>query len=179
MNELNQKIEKERPTQRRFAVMGENTFIITNKLMKNQRLCRLLKYPSKNPFALEEKGVSQPDVDGIDLINKQILIIPKIYDDSIEKMSYVAAIFDEFITGQINPDFKLSTIRFVVACPYDEWILNDHSLRPYLIMEEIDQMFNKAELKGIGKLQFIRADILTLSSQIGGYSMEYRIHEFN
>jgi hypothetical protein len=46
-------------------------------------------------------------------------------------------------------------------------------------MEEIDQMFNKAELKGIGKLQFIRADILTLSSQIGGYSMEYRIHEFN
>jgi hypothetical protein len=94
-------------------------------------------------------------------------------------MSYVAAIFDEFITGQINPDFKLSTIRFVVACPYDEWISNDHSLRPYLIMEEIDQMFNKAELKGIGKLQFVRADILTLSSQIGGYSMEYRIHEFN
>ena len=166
-------------TQRRFSIMGENTFIIANKLMKNQRLCRLLKYPSKNPFSAEENGILQPDVDGINLINKQILIVPKIYDESTEKMSYVAAIFDEFLTSQLNPEFKTSTIRFVVACPYDEWILNDHSLRPYLLMEEIDKTFNETKLKGIGNLQFIKAEILTLSPQIGGYSMIYKIHEFN
>jgi len=34
----------EQPTQRRFAVMGTNAFNIANKLMQNQRLCRLLKY---------------------------------------------------------------------------------------------------------------------------------------
>jgi len=34
----------EQPTQRRFAVMGLNTFKIANKLMSNPRLCRLLKY---------------------------------------------------------------------------------------------------------------------------------------
>ena len=27
-------------TQRRFALMGENTFLIANKIMQNQRLCR-------------------------------------------------------------------------------------------------------------------------------------------
>jgi hypothetical protein len=32
------------PTQRRFAVMGTNAFNIANKLMQNQKLCRLLKY---------------------------------------------------------------------------------------------------------------------------------------
>lgn len=166
-------------TQRRFAVMGENAFIIANKLMKNQRICRLLKYPTRNPFAQEENGKPQPDVDGVDLINKQILIIPKVFDDSTEKMSYIISVFDDFTINQINPEFKYSTVRFDIACPYDEWILNDRSLRPYLIMEEIDKMFNEEKLKGIGNLQFYRADNLTLSPWIGGYSMKYKIYEFN
>jgi len=38
------------PTQRRFAVMGENTFRIANKLMSNSKLCRLLKYQTKDPL---------------------------------------------------------------------------------------------------------------------------------
>ena len=161
-------------TQRRFAVMGMNTFKIANKIMQNQRICRLLKYNVRDPFNPE-----RPNVDGIDLIHKQILIVPKIYDDSTEKMSYVTAIFDDFVVNQINPDFKLSTIRFDIACPYDEWVLDEQSLRPYLIMEEIDKMFNQGKLAGIGNLQFYRADNLTLSPWIGGYSMKYKINEFN
>jgi hypothetical protein len=31
-------------TQRRFSVMGTNTFKIANKIMNNERICRLLKY---------------------------------------------------------------------------------------------------------------------------------------
>lgn len=161
-------------TQRRFAVMGENTFKIANKLMQNQRLCRLLKYQVKDPFSDK-----YPNVDGVDLINKQILIVPKIYDDSTEKMSYVTAIFDGYKVNQMNPEFKTSVVRFDIACPYDEWILNDHSLRPYLIMQEIDLMFNEEKLAGIGNLQFYTASNLTLSPWIGGYSMRYKINEFN
>ena len=166
-------------TQRRFSVMGENTFLIANKLMQNQRICRLLKYQTRNPFAQEENGKLQKDVDGTDLIHKQILIVPKIFDDSTEKMSYIVSVFDDFAVNALNPEFKLSTLRFDIACPYDEWILNDRSLRPYLIMEEIDKMFNEGKLKGIGTLQFWRADNLTLSPWIGGYSMKYKINEFN
>lgn len=168
-------------TQRRFAVMGNNAFKIANKLMSNEKLCRLLKYQSKDPFLLEDPITHkpQPDVDGSELINKQILIVPKVWDDSVEKMSYVISVFDKFTLNQFNPDFKNATIRFDIACPYDEWILNEQSLRPYLIMEEIDKMFNGAKLAGIGNLQFVRADNLTLSPWIGGYSMRYQIHEFN
>lgn len=162
-------------TQRRFSVMGMNTFKIANKLMQNQRICRLLKYQVRDPFNKEK----YPDVDGAELINKQILIIPKIYDDSTEKMSYITAIFDDFVVNQLNPEFKTSTVRFDIACPYDEWLLDDRSLRPYLIMQEIDTMFNEGKLAGIGTLQFHRADNLTLSPWIGGYSMRYKINEFN
>lgn len=163
------------PTQRRFAVLGENVFNVANKLMQNQRLCRLLKYQVRDPF----NKTKYADVDGVDLMNKQILIIPKIYDDSTEKMSYVTAIFTNFVTNALNPDFKITSIRFDIACPYDEWVLDENSLRPYLIMQEIDTMFNQAKMSGIGTLQFIRADALTLTPQMGGFSMLYSINEFN
>ena len=155
--------------------MGTNTFNIANKLMTNQRLCRLLKYQVRDPF---DEDKYEP-VDGVDLLNKQILIVPKIWDESTEKTSYVVALFSNFTTNIINPEFKLSTIRFDVACPYDEWVLNEHSLRPYLIMQEIDDMFNGAKMAGIGTLQFVNAEAIVLTSQIGGYSMLYQINEFN
>ena len=160
-------------TQRRFAVMGKNAFIMADKLMSNQRLCRLLKYNVRNPFSPDLE-----DVNGDDLIHKQILIIPKTYDDSREQMSYVTALFSNF-TVNTNQEFKNATLRFDIACPYTEWVLDDQSLRPYLIMEEIDKMFNKGRLAGIGKLQFVRAAELTLTPWIGGYCMWYTINEFN
>ena len=161
-------------SQRRFAVMGDNTFKILNKLVNNQRICRLLKYQVRNPFSDKYE-----DVDGIELLNKQILAVPKVFDASTEKMAYIVAVFDNFVVNQFNPDFKISTVRFDIACPYDEWVLDENSLRPYLIMQEIDNMFNQGKLAGIGNLQFHRADMLTLSPQIGGFSMEYKINEFN
>lgn len=154
--------------------MGDNTFKILNKLVNNQRICRLLKYPVRDPFSEKYE-----DVDGVELLNKNILAVPKVFDASTEKMSYIVAVFDNFVVNQFNPDFKVSTVRFDIACPYDEWLLDESSLRPYLIMQEIDNMFNQGKLAGIGNLQFHRADMLTLSPQIGGFSMEYKINEFN
>ena len=165
----------QQPSQRRFAVMGTNTFNIANKLMQNQKICRLLKYQVRDPFD-EDKYKS---VDGIDLLNKQIIITPKIWDDSTEKTSYIVALFSTFVTNAINPDYKIDTISFDVACPYDEWVLDGGNLRPYLIMQEIDDMFNGAQMAGIGTLQFVRADRNVFTPLIGGYTMLYRINEFN
>ena len=164
----------QQPSQRRFAVLGTNTFNVANKLMQNQRLCRLLKYQVRDPF--DEK---YENVDGLDLLNKQIMIVPKIFDESTEKTSYVVALFSNYVTNSFNPDYKLASIRFDVACPYNEWVLNERSLRPYLIMQEIDDMFNQAQMSGIGTLQFVRAESIVLTPQIGGYSMLYQINEFN
>ena len=163
------------PTQRYFSVMGTNTFNIANKLMQNQNICRLLKYQVKDPF--DEKKYE--NVDGLTLLNKQIMITPKIWDDSTEKTSYIVALFESFTLNAFNPDYKIDTISFDIACPYDEWVLDGHSLRPYLIMQEIDNTFNRAEMAGIGTLEFVRAERCVFTSQIGGYTMLYRINEFN
>jgi hypothetical protein len=72
------------------------------------------------------------------------MITPKIWDESTEKTSYVVALFSNFVANARNTDYKIDTITFDIACPYDEWVLSGQSLRPYLIMERIDQMFNGA-----------------------------------
>ena len=173
--------EIKEPTQRRFAVMGENTFRIASRLIENEKIPRLLKYQTRNPLLPKDPitGKEQPNVDGVDLLHKQILIVPKVFDDSTEKMSYVIAVFHNFVVNQLNTEFKVSTIRFDIACPYDEWVLDGQTLRPYLIMQEIDNEFNEQKMAGIGTLQFYRADPLVLTPYIGGYSMYYKINEFN
>ena len=154
--------------------MGENLFKITNKLVTNQRLCRLLKYQDPNPLDKE----THEDVNGMDLLHKQILILPK-YPESGVECSFVLVVFDNFAINPANPDFKLTRIRFDVVCPYTEWVVNESSLRPYLMMEEIDAMFNQAKLSGIGHLQFTHSEPLVLSPQLAGYSLYYQINEFN
>lgn len=161
-------------TQRRFAVMGENLFRIVNKMTTNKRLCRLLKYQNANPFDEELE-----DPNGLEMLNSHFIIVPKIPEpDGIER-AYIVVVFDKFIMNTANPDFKISTIRFDIICPFNEWILDADNLRPYLIMQEMDNMFNQAKLSGIGNLQFERCEPLVLSPQLGGYTMYYSINEFN
>lgn len=145
-------------TQRRFAVMGENLFRIVSKIMHNERVCKLLKYLDANPLA-EDKA----PVDGFSLLNKNIIIVPKIPEPDAEERAFIIVVFDKFIVNPDNADFKISTIRFDVVCPFNEWIVDDNNLRPYLIMQELDEMFNQAKLSGIGNLQFLRSEPLVLS----------------
>ena len=46
-------------------------------------------------------------------------------------------------------------------------------------MAEIDDLFNQSKLSGLGNLQLTSCVPLTLSPQMGGYSMYYQINEFN
>lgn len=155
--------------------MGDTLFRIASKLIDNQKICRLLKYQDADPL---DKDKHPDDVNGIDLLHESIIIIPKFPEDGIEH-SFIIAVFDNFTINPSNPDFKLTRIRFDVVCPYTEWIINEGSLRPYLIMQEIDSIFNQSKLSGLGSLQFTHATPLVLSPQLGGYSMYYQINEFN
>lgn len=160
--------------QRKFTVMGDNIFQIVLKLAKDQDLCRLLYYTDRTPLSKEKE-----DVKGMELLHKNILMVPNMPDDSLLKDNFVVVIFENFDVDNDNNDFKISTIRFDVLCPFDEWLIEESSLRPYLIMTEIDKLFNGLPLKGIGNLKFDRAEMLVVSPQVGGYTMWYSVHEFN
>ena len=126
-------------TQRRFEVMGEDIFNIVNKIQTNQKLLKLLKFTDSNP--LDHEDLSQDEID--EMLHKNLLIIPKLPDEDQDKNCYVIVLLDNYIVDPQNEDFKIATVRFDVLCPMDRWVINAKSLRPYLIMNEIDKNFNE------------------------------------
>ena len=161
-------------SQRRFAVMGDNIFQIAKKISKDQTICRLLHYTNRAPLSKD-----LPDIKGTDLLHKNILVVPKPPDELLTKENFIVVLFDNFTLNGYNKDFKISTVRFNIICPFDEWLIEEESLRPYLLMQQIDNLFNEHKLSGIGNLKFERAEELIISSQLGGYNMEYSVDEFN
>ena len=161
-------------TQRRFEVMGEDIRKVIEKLQSNQKLLKLLKFSDNHP--LSHPDLTQDEID--DMINKNLLIVPKLPDQDPLKDSFVVAVLDSYEVSP-NADFKNAVLRFQVVCPLDRWIINGTSLRPYLILNEIDKMFNEQKLAGIGNLSFIKCENDIYSGYIGGYTVYYGHYEFN
>lgn len=162
-------------TQRRFEIMGEDIFKITNRICRNQNLLKLLKFTDNDP--LKHPDLTQDEID--EMLHKNILIVPKIPDTLDDKLNYLIILLNDYELVPNNADFKFAQIRFVVLCPMDRWVMNGKTLRPYLMMSEIDTMFNEKELAGIGNLYFSKLVPLVPSATLAGYSMDYGHYEFN
>lgn len=141
--------------------------IIISKMLKNERLKRLLFYTSRD--ALDKPNLTEDQ--SLELLNKNIKLVPKLYvDDPV--LNYVFISFDNFAPSG-NPEFRDNIIEFDVVCHYDQWMLKDFALRPYKIAAEIDSMFTNSRLTGIGKLQFVGAVQQNYSDEFAGICLIY------
>lgn len=136
--------------------------IIIGKMLKNERLKRLLFYTTRD--ALDKPNITEDQ--SIELIGKNIKTVPKLYVDK-DALNYVYITFDNFSPSG-NPEFRDNIIMFDVICHYDQWQLKDFALRPFKIAAEIDSMFNKSKLTGIGELQFLGATQENYSDEFAG-----------
>ena len=136
--------------------------IIIGKMLKNERLKRLLFYTTRD--ALDKPNITEDQ--SIELIGKNIKTVPKLYVDK-DVLNYVYITFDNFSPSG-NPEFRDNIIMFDVICHYDQWQLKDFALRPFKIAAEIDSMFNKSKLTGIGELQFLGATQENYSDEFAG-----------
>lgn len=136
--------------------------IIIGKILKNERLKRLLFYTTRD--ALDKPNITEDQ--SIELIGKNIKTVPKLYVDK-DVLNYVYITFDNFSPSG-NPEFRDNIIMFDVICHYDQWQLKDFALRPFKIAAEIDSMFNKSKLTGIGELQFLGATQENYSDEFAG-----------
>lgn len=152
-----------------FLSIQKDLEIITNKMIKNTRLQRLLYYTT--PDALERENLSPSEV--YELFKKNIKIVPKLYIDG-SVLSYVIISFDNFTPNAENPEFRDNIISFDIICHFDQWDLKDFQLRPYMIAAEIDSMLDGKHLTGIGDLQFLGANQLILNDEFAGVSLMYQ-----
>ena len=152
-----------------FLSMEKDLHLISNMILKNPRLKKLLYYNS--PDCLNRSAV--PEDATYEMFGKNIKIVPKLYVDN-SVLNYVIISFDNFTPNAKNPEFRDNIIEFDIVCHFDQWTLQDFQLRPYKIAAEIDSMFNEKHLTGIGKLQFLGANQMILTDEYAGLCLMYQ-----
>ena len=168
------KIEKYSFPQSSFLAVEKDMGLLVNKFLKNDRLKKLLYYDVPN--ALEQPEVPQDKT--FEMFGKQIKIVPKLKVDKPE-FCYVIISFDNFTPNMTNPEFRDNIISFDIVCHFDQWNLKDMQLRPYKIAAEIDSMFNRKKLTGIGEILFLGANQIVLSDEFAGLTLMYQtIHGY-
>ena len=162
------KIENYQFPKSSFLSVDKDMSIITDYLMKNDRLKKLLHYTTKD--CLDRPRLT--DDETLELFGKNIKIVPKLYVDN-SVLNYIIVSFDNFTTNRTNPEFRDNIIEFDIICHFDQWQLTDFQLRPYKIAAEIDSMLDGQRLTGIGKLEFLGANQMILTDEYACLCLMY------
>ena len=162
------KINKNPMPESSFLSIEKDMHLITNMMLRNPRLSKLLYYNS--PDCLDRPAVPEDKV--YELFGKNIKIVPKLYVDN-SVLNYIIISFDNFTPNMTNPEFRDNIIEFDIICHFDQWKLKDFQLRPYKIAAEIDSMFDEKHLTGIGKLKFLGANQMILTDEFAGVCLMY------
>lgn len=167
------RIDNFTPPKSSFLSVDKDTDLIISKMLKNERLKRLLYWPEKDCLInATGKCRNLTDEETLSLIGKQIRLVPRVALDE-EVCNYIFINFNNFIPNKTNPHFRDNTIQFDIVCDFDQWHIADGQLRPYRIAAEIDSMFNGAKLSGIGKLDFAGAAHIPISDTKAGFALLY------
>lgn len=160
---------------RNFKAVGDNLFVIAQRILEDEDICKLLYYTDNDPLNHE----NMTEDEKIALLHKNILLVPKVPENDDIKGSYILVLYDGFNQNLSNSEFKDADLLFIIVCPPENWVINDSSLRPFLLMSRIDELFGNKKIANIGKLQFVKADRFVLNSQLTGYGLTYSTYEFN
>ena len=152
-----------------FLSSDKDLALICDQMLQNERLKRLLYY--NTPDAITRPNIGEENTGN--LFGKNIKIVPKLYVDN-SVLTYIIVHFDNFVQNKDNPEFRDNIIEFDIICHFDQWQLQDFQLRPYRIAAEIDSMFNKKHLTGIGKLEFLGANQIILTDEFAGLCLMYQ-----
>ena len=152
-----------------FLSAEKDMNIIVDRMMKNDRLKKMLYYTTRD--CLSKPRLT--DEQSVELFGKNIKIVPKLYVDG-SVLNYIIVSFDNFTRNGTNPEFRDNIIEFDIICHFDQWHMKDFELRPYKIAAELDTMFDEQRLTGIGKLEFLGANQMILTDEYAGLCVMYK-----
>ena len=152
-----------------FLSIEKDAGIIVDRICANERLKRLLYYTT--PDAIERSNLTDDQM--YELFKKNIKLVPKVYVDG-SVLNYLIISFDKFVTNETNPEFRNNLIEFDIVCNFDQWHLKDYQLRPFRIAAELDSILSDTHLTGIGKLEYVDAELFVLNDYYGGVCLTYQ-----
>ena len=164
------KIDSYHPPKSSFLSINKDMRLIVDKILSNDRLCKLLYYTTKDALNKPNKT----DEEKLGLFKNNIKIIPKLYVDK-EVLNYIVISFDNFVPSN-NPQFRNNRNEFDILCHMDQWQLKDFDLRPYRIAAELDHMFANTKLTGIGLTEFFGATEIILNDEFAGVCLLFDVY---
>ena len=90
-----------------FLSAEKDMNIIVDRMMKNDRLKKMLYYTTRD--CLDRPRVT--DDQALEMFGKNIKIIPKLYVDG-SVLNYIIISFDNFMRNATNPEFRDNVIEF-------------------------------------------------------------------
>lgn len=159
--------------QNNFTEVGLNLKKVLNRILKNDDLIKLLYYNTP-------EVTSQPNLTNeqkVAMINDYIKLVPKLPKD-VELKNYLLIQMDQFAAMDGEQVFRTFVLNFDILCNAGNWIMDDYMLRPFKIMHELDSMFNNSKLDSLGPVNFVAANQLVLNEELMGYSMFFRVVDF-
>lgn len=156
-----------------FASVESTLSKVVERLMKNDRLKRLLYYTDRHALGLPKLDQEQT----YSLLNNQIRIVPKLTIDHDAK-PYVIISLDNFVPFENQTTFRSFQLTFDVIVPFEFWQLDNFKLRPYAIAGEIDAMINNDFIFGSQVADFMGAKQLILNEALGGLSLYYNVETY-
>lgn len=167
MARLNQKMLKD---QNNFLAVSKDWAKITDKILSNKKLLKLIYYTS--PDALEQNDLTEEQK--LSLINKNILCYPYI-PTTDDVNNYIEILFDNFVPNEENTEYINNTITLTILCNKENWILNNWNMRLYLIANELMNLINGKKLTGIGEVNFIGGTSFIPSDNIFGITLNFLV----
>lgn len=158
---------------RNSSELGTNLLKIAQKLTSNQRLLRLLKNTSQEPFS-----TSVPDVKPQDALHKNIRVVPLVNEKEDSTESTIVIVYGAG-TVQNNKEFKKIGLDILVYVPLVEWTLNDINLRPFLIMSEIEKEVKGKRVESLGVITYEGFQLELITDIMSCYKMEFSIDVFD
>lgn len=155
-----------------FLGIPKDMAIITDRILSNQNVLRLLEYNVKDWDDREK----YPDVTPCQVKKmfetEQISNVPRIRIDQ-ERKTYLRLTMGTTVPNVKNPEYRDNTFGIDIICHYDDWNIGDFDTRPLRIAGEIDSMLDKTHLTGIGVLHFVSQAPAIYNNEYAGVSLTY------
>lgn len=158
---------------RNSGELGVNLMKMATKLLENQRLCKLLKYTDDNPLSETHSDVPQKDI-----LHKNLKVVPLVNEEENNTESTIVLIFTD---GEVqnNTEFKSVSFDAIIYTPFSEWLINDVSLRPFLIMSEIEKTLKNKRIESLGTITYRGFNLHMVTDIMGCYKMSFSIDVFD
>lgn len=151
-----------------FNELGKNLLSVVKLLSEDKELKQLLKYPVTNPYELKEPTFQE-------VYLKNITVLPKVDFEQLKEGIVVVNIprgdrlydNDEFFDNYFSID---------IFTTMDSWIINDLILRPFKIMQIIQNKIDRKRLTGIGTIELKNFSLEVVSEEVTCYHMVFGVN---